>query len=88
MVWEAIADNSAHLVAYGPAFMLTGLPIAKGVEAFLDILMSSKSSSSPDDEEEDEKSKEQQELEEAEEALEEKRLALRKRRRELEAGGE
>ena len=38
IVWETVVDQAAHLVVYGPAFLLTGLPIAKGVEALLDQL--------------------------------------------------
>jgi hypothetical protein len=36
MVWETVIDQAAHLVVYGPAFVLTGLPVAKGLEHFLD----------------------------------------------------
>jgi hypothetical protein len=38
MVWETVIDHAAHLVVYGPAFLLTGLPIARGVEKLLDKL--------------------------------------------------
>lgn len=38
MGWETVADHAAHLVVYGPAFLLTGLPIARGVETLLDRL--------------------------------------------------
>lgn len=38
MVWETVIDQAAHLVVYGPAFLLTGLPIARGVETILDRL--------------------------------------------------
>ena len=38
MTWETTVDQSAHLVAYGPAFLLTGLPIARGAEKFIDAL--------------------------------------------------
>lgn len=38
MIYETVVEHGAHLVVYGPAFMLTGLPIARGVEALLDKL--------------------------------------------------
>ncbi len=36
IVWEAVVDQSAHLIVYGPAFALTGLPLARGVDKILD----------------------------------------------------
>lgn len=36
IVYEAVIDQSANLVVYGPAFLLTGLPLARGVEKLLD----------------------------------------------------
>jgi hypothetical protein len=47
MGWEAVLDQSAHLVVYGPAFACTGLPIAKGVENLVDKLMGLVGKSSP-----------------------------------------
>lgn len=38
IVWETVIDNAEHLIVYGPAFLLTGLPIARGVETILDRL--------------------------------------------------
>lgn len=38
MGYETVLDKAAHLVVYGPAFLLTGLPIARGVEVLLDRL--------------------------------------------------
>lgn len=37
-VWEAVVEHSQHLFVYGVAFLLTGLPIARGVEKLLDLL--------------------------------------------------
>lgn len=36
--WETVVDHAAHLIVYGPAFAMTGLPIARGVERLLDRL--------------------------------------------------
>jgi len=47
MTWETTVDQSAHLVAYGPAFLLTGLPIARGAEKFIDALPWVKSTPDP-----------------------------------------
>lgn len=33
--WETVADKAEHIVVYGPAFALTGLPLARGVETLL-----------------------------------------------------
>lgn len=38
MIWETVIDKGQNLVVYGPAFLLTGLPIARGVEQLLDRL--------------------------------------------------
>lgn len=38
MVYETVIDEAAHLIVYGPAFALTGLPLARGVEAMVDKL--------------------------------------------------
>lgn len=37
-IWETVIDEAAHLVVYGVAFLLTGLPIARGVERILELL--------------------------------------------------
>lgn len=36
-IWEAVVEHSQHLFVYGVAFLLTGLPIARGVERVLDL---------------------------------------------------
>lgn len=36
IVWETVIDKAEHLLVYGPAFALTGLPLARGVEVLLD----------------------------------------------------
>lgn len=36
IVWETVIDKAEHLLVYGPAFALTGLPLARGVETLLD----------------------------------------------------
>lgn len=36
IVWETVIDQAAHLMVYGPAFALTGLPLAKGIAELLD----------------------------------------------------
>lgn len=36
--YETVIDQAAHLVVYGIAFALTGLPVARGVEKLLDRL--------------------------------------------------
>lgn len=38
MIYETVIDHAQNLVVYGPAFLLTGLPVARGVEALLDKL--------------------------------------------------
>lgn len=38
IIWETVIDNAEHLIVYGPAFLLTGLPLARGVETILDRL--------------------------------------------------
>ena len=38
IVWETVIDNAENLIVYGPAFLLTGLPLARGVETILDRL--------------------------------------------------
>lgn len=35
IVWETVIDQAQHLIVYGPAFALTGLPLARGVELLL-----------------------------------------------------
>jgi hypothetical protein len=36
-VFEATVEHSAHLFVYGFSFLLTGLPMARGVEKILDL---------------------------------------------------
>jgi hypothetical protein len=36
IIWETVIDQAEHLIVYGPAFALTGLPLARGVEKILD----------------------------------------------------
>lgn len=36
IVYETVIDQAEHLVVYGPAFALTGLPLARGVEKLLE----------------------------------------------------
>lgn len=38
IVWETVIDNAEHLIVYGPAFALTGLPVARGVERLIDVI--------------------------------------------------
>ena len=38
IVWETVIDQGANPWAYGPAFLLTGFPLAKGVETVLNRL--------------------------------------------------
>ena len=38
MCWESVIDKGTHLFIFGPAFMLTGLPIARGVEVLVNKL--------------------------------------------------
>lgn len=38
MLWETVVDRGHTIVLFGPAFALTGLPIARGVESLLDRL--------------------------------------------------
>lgn len=38
IVWETVIDKAENLLVYGPAFALTGLPLARGIEAVLDRL--------------------------------------------------
>lgn len=38
MIYETVIDHAMNLIVYGPAFALTGLPLAKGVEAVFDKL--------------------------------------------------
>ena len=38
IVWEAMIENSANLFVYGVGFLLTGLPIARGLDRLLDLL--------------------------------------------------
>lgn len=38
-IFEATVDQSQHLAVYGFAFMLTGLPIARGLDKLLDAWM-------------------------------------------------
>jgi hypothetical protein len=38
MIFEAVIERSAHLFVYGIGFLLTGLPIARGLERVLDLL--------------------------------------------------
>lgn len=38
MGYEAVVDHSVHLVLYGPAFALTGLPLARGLETLIDVV--------------------------------------------------
>jgi hypothetical protein len=38
IVYEGVVDQSAHMILYGPAFALTGLPFARGIEKLLDFL--------------------------------------------------
>jgi hypothetical protein len=38
IVWETVIDQAAHLIVYGPAFALTGLPIARGVERMINVI--------------------------------------------------
>lgn len=38
MLWEAYAEHSAHLFVYGIGFLLTGLPIARGLDKIIDFL--------------------------------------------------
>lgn len=35
-VWEAVLDDSQHLIVYGFAFALTGLPLARGLDRLLE----------------------------------------------------
>ncbi len=42
IVWETVIDQAAHLFVYGPALLLTGLPLARGVEKILDRLPGAK----------------------------------------------
>jgi hypothetical protein len=37
MIFEAVIERSAHLFVYGIGFLLTGLPIARGLERVLDL---------------------------------------------------
>jgi hypothetical protein len=39
MTWEATLDELAHMWVFGFAYVLTGLPIAKGVEKVFDSLL-------------------------------------------------
>lgn len=39
MAWEMTLDALAHAWLFGPAFVLTGLPLARGVEKIVDALM-------------------------------------------------
>jgi hypothetical protein len=32
IIYETVIDHAEHLVVYGPAFLLTGLPLARGAE--------------------------------------------------------
>lgn len=43
VAWEAAVEHSAHLVVYGIAFLLTGLPIAKGLEILVDWIKGTRS---------------------------------------------
>lgn len=36
--YEIVVDKSAHLIVLGPLFALTGLPLARGLTAFLEAL--------------------------------------------------
>lgn len=47
MIYETVFDHAQNLVVYGPAFALTGLPIARGVDSLLDKLPWGGSSSPP-----------------------------------------
>jgi len=38
MVFEAVVDQSQHVAVYGVAFMLTGLPLARGLDKLLDVI--------------------------------------------------
>lgn len=38
IVWETVIDNVEHIVVYGPAFALTGLPVARGVERLIELI--------------------------------------------------
>lgn len=38
IVWETVIDKAEHLIVYGPAFALTGLPVARGVERLIDAI--------------------------------------------------
>jgi len=39
IVWETVVDHAEHLIVYGPAFLLTGLPLARGVDHLLERLL-------------------------------------------------
>lgn len=47
IIWETVIDKGEHLVVYGPAFLLTGLPIARGVERILDVIQAGATGSLP-----------------------------------------
>lgn len=36
--WEATVEHSANLFVYGIGFILTGLPVARGLEKVLDMI--------------------------------------------------
>lgn len=38
MAFEATVEHSKHVAVYGLAFMLTGLPIARGLDKLIDLL--------------------------------------------------
>lgn len=38
MIFELVVERSANLFVYGIGFILTGLPIARGVEKLLDLI--------------------------------------------------
>jgi hypothetical protein len=38
MVYEAVPEHSRHIAVYGLAFMLTGLPIARGLDKAVDLI--------------------------------------------------
>lgn len=40
IVWEATIEHSANLFVYGIGFILTGLPIARGLDKLIDFLSS------------------------------------------------
>lgn len=42
MAFEATTEHSKHVAVYGLAFMLTGLPIARGLDRLLDLISSTR----------------------------------------------